>query len=534
MSAFVIIIFTMPKMPRHKQGVKNKGKSQQKGQQMSVNLSKSQYLRGLQCKKSLWLYKYAREIQDTPSESQLARFESGDRVGELALKLFDCTEKIDFDEGDFAKKIARTQALIASGVSAIAEATFEYKGVIVMVDILQITPQGLIINEVKSATSLKGVYIDDLAIQYFVITQGSSQNAHKVAGANLIHINNSYERNGELEIEKLFTKVDCLESVRAKQGEVAQNLAEFENALSNTEIYPQIPIGAQCSTPYNCDFRGYCWRGVPQQDSIFHIAGRKSFDPFALYHSGIRSFSEIEDFGILSESQKLQVQSALKKEVHIYKGAIKAFLDTLAYPVYHLDFETFAEAVPSFDKQRAYMQIPFQYSLHIEGLGEAKEVAHREFLADWHSDPREAFIQSLIKDIPQDACILAYNASFEKGVMKNLAESFPKYAEALENFIANTHDLMIPFKDKSYYHHAMNGSYSIKAVLPALVPEMERAYQNLELIHNGDEAMSAFPRLKQMSEKERESYRAALLEYCKLDTLAMLKVLEKLREVARD
>ena len=145
------------------------------------------------------------------------------------------------------------------------------------------------------------------------------------------------------------------------------------------------------------------------------------------------------------------------------------------------------------------MQIPFQYSLHIEGLGEAKEVAHREFLADTHSDPREAFIQSLIKDIPQDACILAYNASFEKGVMKNLAESFPKYAEALENFIANTHDLM-----------------------------------NLELIHNGDEAMSAFPRLKQMSEKERESYRAALLEYCKLDTLAMLKVLEKLREVARD
>ncbi|MGX3098567.1 DUF2779 domain-containing protein [Helicobacter sp. 23-1046] len=522
---------------------------------MSINLSKSQYLRGLQCKKSLWLYKYAREIQDTPSESQLARFESGDRVGELALKLFDCTEKIDFDEGDFAEKIARTQALIASGVSAIAEATFEYKGVIVMVDILQITPQGLIINEVKSATSLKGVYIDDLAIQYFVITQGTqtqapsyiydkhaqpqtqsqdTQNAHKVIGANLIHINNSYERNGELELEKLFTKVDCLESVRAKQGEVAQNLAEFENALSNTEISPQIPIGAQCSTPYNCDFRGYCWHTVPKQDSIFHIAGRKSFDPFALYHSGIRSFSEIEDFGILSESQKLQVQSALKKEVHIDKGAIKAFLDTLAYPVYHLDFETFAEAVPSFDKQRAYMQIPFQYSLHIEGLGEAKEVAHREFLADWHSDPREAFIQSLIKDIPQDACILAYNASFEKGVMKNLAESFPKYAEALENFIANTHDLMIPFKDKSYYHHAMNGSYSIKAVLPALAPEMERAYQNLELIHNGDEAMSAFPRLKQMSENERESYRAALLEYCKLDTLAMLKVLEKLREVARD
>lgn len=502
---------------------------------MSLHLSKSQYLRGLQCKKSLWLYKYAREIQDTPSESQLARFESGDKVGELALKLFDCTEKIKFDEGDFATKIARTKALIDSGVSAIAEATFEYQGIIVMVDILQITPQGLIINEVKSATSLKGVYIDDLAIQYFVITQGGSQNGHKVAGANLIHINNGYERNGELELDKLFVRIDCLESVIAKQGEVAHNLVEFEKALSNTEIHPQIPIGTQCSTPYDCDFMRYCWHSVPKQDSIFHIAGRKSFDVFALYHSGIRSFSEI-DLSMLSERQKLQVQSALKKEVHIDKDAIKAFLSTLRYPVYHLDFETFAEAVPSFDKSRPYMQIPFQYSLHIDygDLGEPKEAEHREFLADTQGDPRIAFVESLVRDIPQGACILAYNASFERGAMKNLAESFPKYAEALEGFCQNTLDLMSPFAHKEYYHYAMNGSHSIKAVLPALVPEMERAYSNLELIHNGNEAMSAFPRLKLMSENERESYRKALLEYCKLDTLAMLKVLEKLREVARD
>ncbi len=531
-------------MPKPQTRRKKQRQITTKGQQMSVNLSKSQYLRGLQCKKSLWLYKYAREIQDTPSESQLARFESGDRVGELALKLFDCTEKIEFDEGDFAEKIARTKAFIDSGVSTIAEATFEYKGVIVMVDILQITPQGLIINEVKSATSLKSVYIDDLAIQYFVITQGGqgaktkaqdtqNNSAYQVIGANLIHINNSYERNGELELEKLFICIDCLESVLEKQGEVAQNLFEFEKALNNKEIYPQILIGAQCSTPYNCDFMRYCWREVPKQDSIFHIAGRKSFDAFALYHSGVRSFSEI-DLSMLNECQKLQVQSALKKEVYIDKDAIMAFLDTLAYPVYHLDFETFAEAVPSLDKSRPYMQIPFQYSLHIDygDLGEPKE--HREFLADWHSDPRIAFVESLVRDIPQGACILAYNASFEKGVMRNLAESFPKYAEALENFIANTRDLMIPFKDKSYYHHAMNGSYSIKAVLPAIVPEMERAYSNLWLIHNGDEAMSAFPRLKLMSENERESYRKALLEYCKLDTLAMLKVLEKLREVAKD
>ena len=493
-----------------------------------MHLSKSQYLRGVQCHKRLWLYKYKRELLDEPTPSQLARFQAGNEVGALALKLFECEEKIAFGEGDFGAKIERTKELIKSGAHSIAEATFAHKGILVMVDILQITPQGVIINEVKSSTGLKPVHIDDLAVQYFVLS-GAGYN---VVGANLVHIDSSYTRKGALEVEKLFAKIDCLQAVIEKQSEVAQNLARFERILENSANPPNIDIDSHCDNPYSCDFKGVCWSEVPSENSVFEISRLDWRTKFALYHQNIARFSDIKDFSAFSTSQILQIQCALDNATHIDKSAIKAFLATIRYPVYHLDFETFQEAVPSFDSQCPYMQVPFQYSLHIDYGDESIE--HREFLADERGDPRPALVESLTRDIPRGAFILAYNASFEKGVMKKLAFIFPQYAEILEHFCENTADLMTPFAQKSYYHPAMRGSYSIKAVLPALMPEMEQAYKDLKLVHNGGEAMEAFPALKSMGESEREAYRKALLEYCKLDTLAMVKVLGKLREVAEN
>lgn len=493
----------------------------------SLHLSKSQYLRGVQCHKRLWLYKYKRELLDEPTPSQLARFQAGNEVGELALELFKCKDKIDFDEGDFSAKIERTKALMKSGANSIAEATFSYNGVLVMVDILQITQDGLIINEVKSSTGLKPVYIDDLAVQYFVLSGAG----YKVIGANLVHIDSSYTRKGALEVDRLFKQVDCLQAVIEKQSEVEQNLRAFEKILEDSANPPQIDIDSHCDNPYSCDFKGVCWSGVPDENSVFEISRLDSRTKFALYHSGIARFSDIKDFSAFSASQILQIKCALDNAVHIDKSAIKAFLATIRYPVYHLDFETFMEAVPSYDSQCPYMQVPFQYSLHID-YGDRFE--HREFLADTQGDPRVALVESLVRDIPRGAFILAYNASFEKGVMKRLALTFPQYAEILEHFCENTADLMTPFAQKAYYHPAMRGSYSIKAVLPALMPEMEQAYKDLELVHNGGEAMEAFPALKAMDRANRWAYRRALLEYCKLDTLAMVKVLGKLREVAKD
>lgn len=175
------------------------------------------------------------------------------------------------------------------------------------------------------------------------------------------------------------------------------------------------------------------------------------------------------------------------------------------------------------------MQIPFQYSLHIEY--EDGTLEHREYLAEDGSDPRELLAQKLCEDIPREVTVLAYNMGFEKGVIQKLALEYDALSTHLMDIHTNIKDLMTPFQQKHYVTPSMNGSYSIKYVLPALVPEMEEAYKELNGVQNGGEAMQAFANLSKLDATEKEKMRNALLAYCKLDTLAMVRVLEKLREV---
>lgn len=490
-------------------------------------LSKSLYIRGLQCEKSLWLKKKKPEILQAPDDSAQAVFDTGTSVGELACELFSSGERIEFS-GDFDAQIAKTKELIESGVKVIYEATFCFDGILVMVDILRIGVDGLIINEVKSSTSVKDVYIDDAAIQYYVL----SSLGYEVSRVNIIHIDSTYTRDETLEPEKLFCVQDITEQVKQKQRDIPKILNKFDEILSQNNE-PSIDIGVHCSNPYLCDAWEYCWReqrGIPEY-SIFDISRLRSDKKFELYKSGVIKFSDIKDLSKFNASQQIQIKSEISQEQIIDKDAIKEFLGTLRYPLYHLDFETFQQAVPEFVGLSPYEQIPFQFSIHKDdGKG---NLEHFEFLAEAGADPRYELALNLIKFIPQDACVLAYNMSFEKGVIRRLAEAYPQISNELMAIHDNIKDLMAPFASKSYYHPKMKGSYSIKYVLPALVPELELAYKDLNLIHHGGEAMQAYAAMTFMKETEREAYKQALLEYCKLDTLAMVKILEKLYEAVR-
>lgn len=490
-------------------------------------LSKSLYIRGLQCEKSLWLKKKKPGVLQAPDDSAQAVFDTGTSVGELACELFSGGERIEYT-GDFNAQMAKTKELIERGIKVIYEATFCFDGILVMVDILCVCEDGLIINEVKSSTSVKDVYIDDASIQYYVI----NSLGYKVSGVNIIHIDNSYVRGERLELEKLFHTEEVTEQIMQKQAEIPQILNKFEEILSKN-VEPEVDIGPHCSDPYNCDAWEYCWceqRGIPEY-SIFNISRLRSDKKFELYKNGVVKFEDIKDLDKFNASQQIQIRSELSQEEIIDKEAIKEFLDTLSYPLCHLDFETFQQAVPEFIGLSPYEQIPFQFSIHKEdGKG---NLEHFEFLAEIGADPRYELALNLIKFIPQDACVLAYNMGFEKGVIRRLAANYPQIASELMAIHDNIKDLMAPFASKSYYHPKMQGSYSIKYVLPALVPEFESAYKDLNLIHHGGEAMQAYENMTRMSADEREAYKNALLEYCKLDTLAMVKVLEKLREVAK-
>ena len=228
-----------------------------------------------------------------------------------------------------------------------------------------------------------------------------------------------------------------------------------------------------------------------------------------------------------------QVEYALEdKGTYVDRKGIAEFLSMLSYPLFFLDFETMQPAVPRYAMSKPYAQIPFQYSLHyIEEKG--SPLLHREFLAESGPDPRRPLAEKLCDDIPPDVCVLAYNKSFECNRLKELAELFPDLAEHLLSIENNILDLLTPFRNGYYYNRAMGGSFSIKSVLPAMFPEdPELDYKNLEGVHNGSEAMEVFPLIKDMDEREREETRRNLLRYCALDTYAMVRIWEKLEEVA--
>ena len=234
----------------------------------------------------------------------------------------------------------------------------------------------------------------------------------------------------------------------------------------------------------------------------------------------------------LNPRQKVQIDAYLNNKVTVVdKGAVQLFLKSIRYPVYHLDFESYQSPIPPSDDAWPYEQIPTQYSLHIEY--EDGRLEHKEFLGN-SMDPRREIAESLCKDIPSDACVTAYNKTFECGRLNELADLYPDLREHLFSISNNVVDLIVPFKSGSYYHREMGGSNSIKAVLPALYPnDAELDYHALPVVHNGGEAMDIYPKMLVASPKEKERIRNGLLHYCCLDTLAMVKVLAKIKAAAK-
>ena len=489
-----------------------------------MTLSKSLYTRGLQCSKSLWLKKYKKDVLTPPDAQAQAVFETGDKVGALACQLFPEGKEIPFEGTTFDEKIALTKKWMGEGVKNIYEATFKYNDILVMVDILHINDDASIeINEVKSSTEVKDVYLNDASIQYYVL----NGLGYDVKKTNIVHINNQYIRDEELEIDKLFSIVDVTDEVIQMQDDIPTYLKHFELQLSDKENPPSIDIGKHCTNPYDCDAIAYCWQHIPEY-SVFNISRLRVDKKFQMYQDGIVEFHQITDISSFSISQQVQIESEQTNKAIINKDAIKEFIDGLTYSIYHLDFETFQQAIPEWKGISPFMQIPFQYSIHIEQ--EDGTLTHKEFLAPEGVDPRYELAKRLVEDIPTDVTVLAYNMGFEKGVIRKLADMFDEFAPKLLAIHDNVQDLMTPFQKKDYYVPSMRGSYSIKYVLPALVPEMAQAYKELDGVQNGGEAMQTYAKLAHMKDQEEVGrLREAILRYCERDTLAMVKVLEKLK-----
>lgn len=488
-----------------------------------MTLSKSQYIRGLQCHKSLWLYKNRPELRDIPDYAQESLFNTGHSVGELAKDLFLNGVEIKFDPNNFNGMIAKTKELIANGTEVIYEATFSEDGIFAMADILVINGESWDMYEVKASTKVKDYHIDDASIQWYALSKAINLNR-----AYIVHIDNTYVRAGELEIEKLFAIEDITELVQDKQYVIEQNLNDMEQALKDD--VPNIDIGGHCGDPFGCDFKEYCWKHIPTP-SIFNLYWMNWSKKFEMYYKGMMTYADIPDDFRLNDTQRLQVETAKTKEPYIDKKIIKDFLGTIEYPINFFDFETFQNAIPRFDNQRPYMQIPFQYSLHI--LHEDGTMEHKEFLGDENSDPRGVLIEQMLNDITSTGSIVAYNQSFEMSRIKELAEFDESRKDELLAFNERFVDLIVPFRGRGYYHPDFNGSFSIKSVLPAMFPnDDELDYKKLGSIQNGGDAMDTFANLHLLKDKSKlEAIRKDFLAYCRLDTLAMVRIWEKLHSI---
>jgi predicted RecB family nuclease len=490
---------------------------------MKPTISKSTFLRGSQCKKSLYLHWNQPELKDQVSAMQQAIFSQGTDVGKLAQQLF--PGGIDagiYVPANYAKSIEMTSQLIRDGASVIYEAGFSVNGLHCFVDILVKDLDGWKAYEVKSSTQVKPVNLLDAAFQFHVMTLSGLE----LADVSLVVLNTAYERNGELDIHQLFKIESVYQRILQLQDKVQQDIEDFFFTL-NAPVAPFTDIGPHCSDPYDCDFHGHCWQHVPEY-SIFNISrlgGDKKWD---LYRMGILRFEDIPTDFNLNDSQWQQVLAELKGETHIDQDAIRKFLDGLNYPLYFLDFESFQPAAPMFDRSRSYQQIVFQYSMHVID-SETSAVKHRSFLAESDgTDPRLPFIQRLIRDIGEHGDIIVFNRAFESARLSELAANFPEYDAAVGRIISRMKDLMVIFQQRYYYVPEMKGSYSIKQVLPAMVKGF--SYDNLAIGDGGSASMAFTSSFTETDPEKIRATRENLLDYCKQDTLAMVEIVKVLNQ----
>ena len=483
--------------------------------------SKSRFIKGLQCHKALWLTTHRPELQHEVSASQQAVFDAGTDVGIFAQDLFPGGIEVPYESLSVSEQLEMTQAEIAKKTKTIYEATFSFDNVLIKADILHRGRHGWELYEVKGSTGIKDVYLDDIAVQYYVLV-GSGIIIKKAA---LVHIDNGYVRNGDIEANGLFAIQDVTDSVLERQPVVAKKLKSMRAMLKKDE--PSIDIGAQCLEPYDCAFRGYCWSHIPSP-SVFDFADIGKPNVFALYKKGLVKMKDVPR-NSLGWRQQLQQDGTLRKKNSVDSDAIRVFLASLRYPLAFMDFETtYMTPVPLFDGTRPFQSVPFQYSLHwLNSPGGT--LLHRDFLATAKRDPQKEFLVTLLDSLPKNACILTWNKSFECKVLRALSEQFPNYRKRIQAVIDNIVDLMTPFRNKQIYHWKFNGSYSIKAVLPALVPEL--SYEVLEISDGGAAAASWLQMRTSTDREEQARIRQNLLAYCKLDTLAMVRILEKMGEM---
>jgi hypothetical protein len=479
---------------------------------MMQHLTKSRYMKGVQCPKYLWLDVHDPDKASPPSETQKNQFQQGTEVGILGRTYFPGGVLVSGLGNQKCQE--KTASLIAQGVECLFEATFKWEEIVVKADVLRkIGANVWEIIEIKSSTKVKDEHLEDLAIQWYVI----QMNGIALGKASVMHLNSQDCFYPDL--SNLFTQVDVTALVQPIVAQMPERLQQFQEWLSQpTEL--DHPIGDHCTQPYPCSFKAYCWQKVPEI-SIFQIPRLDKKKREALIAKKIFHLEHLSpDFiSTLSANQQLFLDRYLKQEIYINHTAIRELLEQLVYPLHFFDFEAANPAIPRFHGMRPFQRIPFQFSCHI--LTEEGELSHCEYLHTDREDPRPPLVEALVQAIGHEGSVIVYNQGYEKSVLRELAEFMPQFAPQLHSIVDRLWDQMVIFQHH-YQHPDFLGSTSLKKILPVLIPHL--SYQELA-IHQGDMAKNRWESAIYSDDLVTQAQTwQELRAYCHQDTLAMVEL----------
>lgn len=374
--------------------------------------------------------------------------------------------------------------------------------------------------EVKSATSLDKEYLYDLAFQTLVIEESIP-----LSRLYVLHLNKEYRRQGALDPQALFK----LEDVTLKMRELLPEVfVERSKALKDSFVDDPAVLD-ECMAPKECSCLDLCHPDLPE-DSIFEVPRLLAKDKRQLLRSGIRKITDIPTTYKLNDKQRLVVESVRYQREFIHNERLAEELGALQFPLWFLDYETCISALPLFDGHFPQQQIVFQYSLQRldEPLGKPQEVG---CISSDGNDPSLPILEQLTRDLGAQGSIIVWNKTFEQTRNKELGLLHPLYAGFMENVNARIYDLMSVVEKGYYWHPKFKGSASIKNVLPVVVPEL--SYDELS-INRGDQASVAWWQLVHghNSAEEVESTLRGLRDYCRLDTLAMVRIYQRFYQLS--
>jgi len=492
-------------------------------------ITKTDYLDYTFCKKNLWLKKHKPELFDGVELSDFEKkiIEEGNLADEEARHLFPGGVLVD---SVGTEAVEDTKQYIAKKQEIIFQATFSGSVFYIRADILIYNPDldGYELYEVKASNDVKRKepynYINDLAFQKSVIEKSGL----KIVKTGVIHLNGEYKRQGRVEYQKLFVIVDLT-------GEVLGNQEQVQKQMGEMQQYLNMPEEKGCECLYRgrnnqCTTFAYSNPSVPAYS--VHDINRIGLSTKILYDwidRGIYAIEDIDNPEVLTGAKKAQYEACVQGRPVIDRVGVKKALGELVYPLYFFDYEGSTSAIPMFDGFGAYEQIPFQYSLHI--MQEDGSIEHKEFLiTDPKGDLTRPLVERMKQDIDPRGTVIAWHKTYETERNTKLAELHPDYAKFLEEINEGMFDLKTIFSENYYVDSAFKGSASIKRVLPVIVPEL--TYKALN-IHKGDQASERWEKMisPDTSPEEKQKIKEDLLEYCKMDTWAMVKIYERLKEL---